>query len=96
MPQHTEYHEAHGIPVSVTKYEPDYWELAEVQEYEKRDNEMRTNLAIALNSALSAKFQIENINNPKTPYEMRVKLINRFLDNTIKSIQEVQGLYDIE
>jgi hypothetical protein len=96
MPQCTEYHEAHGIPVSVTKYEPDYWELEEVQEYEKRDSEMRNNLSMALNNVLSAKFQIENLNNPTTPYEMRIKLITRFLDNTIKSIQEVQELTDIE
>ena len=41
MSQYTEYHEAHGMPVSVTKYEPDCWEL-EVQEYEQRENEMKT------------------------------------------------------
>jgi hypothetical protein len=95
MSQYTEYHEAHGMPVSVTKYEPDCWEL-EVQEYEQRDNEMKTNLSIALNNMLAAKFQVENLNNPNIPYHIRIELISRFLDNTIKSIQEVQGLHDIE
>jgi hypothetical protein len=83
------------MPVSVTKYEPEDWEL-EVQEYEQRDSEMKTNLAIALNNMLSAKFQVENLNNPTISYEVRIELISRFLDNTIKSIQEVQGLHDIE
>ena len=95
MSQYTEYHEAHGMPVSVTKYEPEDWEL-EVQEYEQRDSEMKTNLAIALNNMLSAKFQVENLNNPTRSYEVRIELISRFLDNTIKSIQEVQQLTDIE
>ncbi|MEA5526944.1 hypothetical protein [Nodularia spumigena] len=95
MSQYTEYHEAHGMPVSVTKYEPEDWEL-EVQEYEQREKEMKNNLAIALNSTLAAKFQIENLNNPNTPYEVRIELISRFLDSTIKSIREVQGLTDIE
>lgn len=94
MPQYTEYHEAHGLPVSVTKYEPEDWEL-EVQEYEQRDNEMKTSLATALNNMLSAKFQVENLNNPSIPYHIRIELISRFLDSTIKSIQEVQGLTDI-
>ena len=57
---------------------------------------MKTNLAIALNNMLSAKFQVENLNNPTISYEVRIELISRFLDNTIKSIQEVQGLHDIE
>jgi hypothetical protein len=83
------------MPVFVTKYEPEDWEL-EVQEYEQRDSEMKTNLAIALNNMLSAKFQVENLNNPTISYEVRIELISRFLNNTIKSIQEVQGLHDIE
>lgn len=94
MSEYTEYHEAHGLPVSVTKYEPEDWEL-EVQEYEQRDNEMKTSLATALNNMLSAKFQVENLNNPSIPYHIRIELISRFLDSTIKSIQEVQGLTDI-
>lgn len=94
MSQYTEYHEAHGMSVSVTKYEPDCWEL-EVQEYEQRENEMKTSLAIALNNMLSAKFQVENLNNPTISYEVRIELISRFLNNTIKSIQEVQQLTDI-
>ncbi|WP_334840773.1 hypothetical protein [Nostoc sp.] len=96
MSQYTQYHEAHGMPVAEKKYEPEYWELEDVQEYEKRDNEMQTNLSMALNSALSAKFQIENLNNPTTPYKVRIELINRLIDSTIKSIQEVQGLHNIE
>jgi len=95
MSQYTEYHEAHGMPVSVTKYEPDCWEL-EVQEYEQRDNEMKINLAVALNNMLSAKLQLENLNDPTISYEVRIELISRFINNTIKSIQEVQQLTDIE
>ena len=57
---------------------------------------MKTNLSIALNNMLAAKFQVENLNNPNIPYHIRIELISRFLDNTIKSIQEVQGLHDIE
>ncbi|MBE9256580.1 hypothetical protein [Dolichospermum sp. LEGE 00246] len=96
MSQYTEYHEAHGMPVSVTKYEPEDWELAEVHEYEKRDNEMRNNLAIALNNTLAVKFQIENLDNPMIPYQTRTELINKLLESTIKSIQEAQELHDIE
>jgi hypothetical protein len=84
------------MPVSVTKYEPEDWELAEVQEYEKRDNEMRNNLAIALNNTLAVKFQIENLDNPMIPYQTRIELINKLLESTIKSIQEAQELHDIE
>ncbi|MBD2629914.1 hypothetical protein [Trichormus variabilis] len=75
MSEYIEHHEAHGMPVSVTKYEPDYWELAEVQEYENREKGMQTNLSMALNSALSAKFQIENLNNPTISYQVRIELI---------------------
>jgi len=96
MSQYTEEYEAHGMPVSVTKYEPEDWELAEVQEYEKRDNEMRNNLAIALNNTLAVKFQIENLDNPMIPYQTRTELINKLLESTIKSIQEAQELHDIE
>ncbi|ALB43772.1 MAG: hypothetical protein HEQ13_27715 [Dolichospermum sp. DEX189] len=96
MSQYTEEYEAHGMPVSVTKYEPEDWELAEVQEYEKRDNEMRNNLAIALNNTLAVKFQIENLDNPMIPYQTRIELINKLLESTIKSIQEAQELHDIE
>jgi hypothetical protein len=96
MTQYTEEYEAHGMPVSVTKYEPEDWELAEVQEYEKRDNEMRNNLAIALNNTLAVKFQIENLDNPMIPYQTRIELINKLLESTIKSIQEAQELHDIE
>ncbi|MTJ14741.1 hypothetical protein FJR11_19600 [Anabaena sp. UHCC 0187] len=95
MSQYTEYHEAHGMPVSVTKHEPEDWEL-EVQEYEQRDDEMKINLAVALNNMLSAKFQIENLNDPTISYEVRIELISRLINNTIKSIQEVQKLTDIE
>jgi hypothetical protein len=96
MTQYTEEYEAHGMPISVTKYEPEDWELAEVQEYEKRDNEMRNNLAIALNNTLAVKFQIENLDNPMIPYQTRIELINKLLESTIKSIQEAQELHDIE
>jgi hypothetical protein len=96
MTQYTEEYEAHGMPVSVTKYEPEDWELAEVYEYEKRDNEMRNNLAIALNNTLAVKFQIENLDNPMIPYKTRIELINKLLESTIKSIQEAQELHDIE
>lgn len=96
MTQYTEEYEAHGMPVSVTKYEPEDWELAEVHEYEKRDNEMRNNLAIALNNTLAVKFQIENLDNPMIPYQTRIELINKLLESTIKSIQEAQELHDIE
>ncbi len=96
MSQYTEEYEAHGMPVSVTKYEPEDWELAEVHEYEKRDNEMRNNLAIALNNTLAVKFQIENLDNPMIPYQTRTELINKLLESTIKSIQEAQELHDIE
>jgi hypothetical protein len=96
MSQYTEEYEAHGMPVSVTKYEPEDWELAEVHEYEKRDNKMRNNLAIALNNTLAVKFQIENLDNPMIPYQTRIELINKLLESTIKSIQEAQELHDIE
>ena len=104
MSQYTEEYEAHGMPVSVTKYEPEDWELAEVHEYEKRDNEMRNNLAnclqqrfaIDLNNTLAVKFQIENLDNPMIPYQTRTELINKLLESTIKSIQEAQELHDIE
>jgi hypothetical protein len=95
MPYYTEDYEAHGMPISVTKYEPEDWELAGVQEYEKREQEMQNNLAMALNNSLAAKFQIENLNNPKIPYQTRIEVVNRCLDSIIKSIQEVQQLADI-
>ena len=50
-------------------------------------NEIKRKLSIAINNMLAAKFQIENLGNSNISYEVRIELINRFLDSTLEIIQ---------
>jgi len=50
-------------------------------------NEIKRKLSIAINNMLAAKFQIENLDNSNISYEIRIELINRFLDSTLEIIQ---------
>jgi hypothetical protein len=50
-------------------------------------NEIKRKLSIAVNNMLAAKFQIENLGNSNISYEVRIELINRFLDSTLEIIQ---------
>ncbi|MBO1063244.1 MULTISPECIES: hypothetical protein [Nostocales] len=50
-------------------------------------NEIKRKLSIAINNMLAAKFQIENLDNSNISYEVRIELINRFLDSTLEIIQ---------
>ncbi|MBS3029188.1 MAG: hypothetical protein HCA25_19530 [Dolichospermum sp. DET50] len=50
-------------------------------------NEIKRKLSIAINNMVAAKFQIENLGNSNISYEVRIELINRFLDSTLEIIQ---------
>ena len=55
-------------------------------------NEIKRKLSIAVNNMLAAKFQIENLGNSNISYEVRIELINRFLDSTLEIIQNFQRI----
>ena len=50
-------------------------------------NEIKRKLSIAINNMVAAKFQIENLGNSNISYEVRIELINRFLDSTLEIVQ---------
>ena len=50
-------------------------------------NEIKRKLSIAINNMLAAKFQIENLDNSNISSEVRIELINRFIDSTLEIIQ---------